>query len=582
VRHTVNTASYPSANCARCNQLSPAIDLVCNNCGHITLIDAASGFRRARFGLIIQTTLVIASILAGVTLFRATGATWPIYLLAVIGIVNVFAVIVSRGAALSVAVGQLVLAALVWVLWEPGMRIFPQFAPMVEKWGTIALVGLLVVGTFCAFAVGRLTALPGMRSTSGWYLGTATFVLGMWGVWGVLVEGGDLPTWAYQVVLGFVLLLPLAILFLILRRERPVGNSRASSSAVWLLLVTVYLTFVEHLTDATVVVFGSFLPGLLDVAPVAVVDFPGWLEFLRWKSLVMTILAIGVVVFVGASSIIDAAAEFRSSKHDYYKQRLADLIARSQRQGGVGSTGATAAQGQILALQVEAMLNVIWDFSSLTTVTFAKNLFAIVQRSVYYLIMLLRYLSPVLAFSILGMLMIATLEDYASYLNSPSAIGSALGRVRLWGEPILVTIVAILLVVLSFGLIRSTGGNKFSSQRQLLAGAESVALILFGVLYLCSLIDVMAFLPLWWALRAAGIDATVIAPGPIQYVNILALVALVVLIVIVRFGIGLGRPRGVKEAYQFRTTALVLAAFGILVVIVGSFPIVSRIVHAAG
>jgi hypothetical protein len=227
-------------------------------------------------------------------------------------------------------------------------------------------------------------------------------------------------------------------------------------------------------------------------------------------------------------------------------------------------------------------LNVIWDFSSLTAVTFVKNLFTIIWRSAYYLLMLLRYLSPVLAFSILGMLTIATLEDYEAYLTSPSVVGGVFGMVKLRGEPIAVAIVAVLLVALSFGLIQTAGGNKFSAQRQLLAGAESVAFILFGVLYFpCSLIAFIAFLPLWWALRATGIDATVIAPGPIQYVNILALVALVAMIIMVRFGIALGRPRDIKEAYQSRTTAITLAIFGIVTVIFGSFPIVSRIVHAA-
>jgi hypothetical protein len=561
-----------SGLCGRCGRPSPDIDLVCDHCAHITVFDGAKRrFKSIRLSLIVLIALVMIAALGAVTLFRVTGAMWPVYLLVASGIVGIFAVVTSRGVALPFVVVQLVIIVLIWATWEPLVHLLPGVASFVSNWWTAFVAGALVVGTAVAFVLGRATAIDGMRSPSSWYLAIATFVLGSWGAWGILLQSGVITPWIYQLVLVIALLIPLVLLLVILTRE-PRDSSRASWIAVWFLLVATYLTSVEYLMEGATFLFGDLLPALLEVDAPEAVQLPAWLPILRWKTLVTTIFAVGAIAFVGAASVIDTLGGFEASKRAYYRDALTRLTSRASQPGERSSQ----VNGQILALHFGAALNMLFDFTSRTAVTFVRSLLTIVKRSAFLLLKLLRYVLPAACLSVLAVLLIVTLKDYSTYRTRP---GEFLVAAQLWGELIAVMILAVVLSALSFGLIRNTRNRVFVMRRRIFAGAESAALLMFGALYFpFSLIVLVAVVPLWFALESAGIDASAIAPGPILYVNAMALLA----VGIVRITLRLAAPSRSPDRYSFQVNAIVITTFAIAAVALSMPPILDRITNLLG
>lgn len=171
-----------AAKCPHCGHDGPPIDILCDACGNSLL----------QYDRISLVLLLVAG-LATVALYRRGISIWLLYALVVSGLIHLYAVVFSKGAAIKGAalwVGGLVLAAFAAELptsssqggpWN-ALHIFFEDRPFLLP------TALWAMATIWGFLLGRNKTLPVLKLSASYFLAAGTFVLGLWGLLGFAIS----------------------------------------------------------------------------------------------------------------------------------------------------------------------------------------------------------------------------------------------------------------------------------------------------------------------------------------------------------------------------------------------------------
>ncbi|MCC7164929.1 MAG: hypothetical protein IT331_20700 [Anaerolineae bacterium] len=497
--------------CPHCKEVVEDPVFLCPHCDRLIL----------KFGRASSSLFLLAAFLS-ILAFRVSGSIWPMYFVVAIGIVHLYAVVFSRGAAIVTGTIALLAVSLGWALWllfEWIVGYSPISANVAPLWLTIQqafdLVGFLlalgiwVLGTVWALMLGRRRALPGIRLASSYFLATGAFIFGLWATWAILIENSRFQEIVINVAVLLALIVPVVLLVFLLRREPPKGT-RSQVFAVWSLLLTAYLFSTQFLTVLVEYGLGVILPKVLGL-PTLGVDLPWLLDVLKWRAPISGILLAVALVSLTASSLATAIEEYRSSKSDNL-QRFADGI----RERLTGSSnfveqmtlhiGGALAELAILGTKIAVVAGV-------TATNLIDNIVAVLKDGWYYGLKMLRFLIvPVFSFSVLSILLIIVLTDYQRYIS-----GIAFSPWALWGEAITYLILVLVLSAACFGFAPAI------QSRFVFSGTMAAAM--FGVLiYFVISIASLGLLFIHFGFRTVGISMPFVEPGPIYTLNIVACV----------------------------------------------------------
>ena len=329
--------------CGECKALVPSLSLFCPHCSHFLI-------QYSRSGLV----LFIASTLGALVLFRSTGALWMFYLLVASFIVHLYAVVFTRGSALVSAVFVTTSVTTLWGAWElanwisnaapTNQVVVDNIAPiqrLVEPYVGVVPMLAWSIGVFWAISLGRTNATGGIRLASSYFLATGAFILGLWGVWGVLIQSQLYRQWVFQLAVVLALLVPLVLLVVLLgqpvheRRADSVNNPESATddpawgsvAALWFLFITAYLASTQFLTTAVQFGLGHYLPRLLGLQPLGDVQLPWLITVLRWRSPIASILIAGAILSLAATSAAQAGKGFPERRASLYGNAM-DAISK--------------------------------------------------------------------------------------------------------------------------------------------------------------------------------------------------------------------------------------------------------------
>ena len=471
--------------------------------------------------------------IASLLLFRLTGSGWPMYLLVAMGVIHAYSVVFSRGEALTNVTVLFASVTVVWALCVLTDRLAVAAATQAivgPIWSCVRKVVqqlpivipslLWLGGSVWGVSLGRSKAMPGVKIASSFFLGTGTFVLGLWAVWAILIQSEMFRTWVFQVAVVFALVVPLVLLIVLLRR-RPPEAPRAHIVALWLLVIATYLASTQLLTDLVEKGLGVFLPRLLGLPPLGEVDLPWLVALLNWRMpLCSTLTAVSIISLV-ASSVAQVIATFEEGRRPgFCVEALADIAAKK-------AEAKSQIEGLLfhiagMGLEAVAITVAVATVARRITVSFLENLVITLRRALVYLRRLVRHLViPVCSFSLLAVLIIMTLEHSRVY-NAGEATFSPLA---LWGESLTVMLVALVLCGASFGFAPA------AKRRFVFGGTEAVAVLESMAYVLVSLASLG--LPLvWLGFRSAGVDFAPVRPGPLYTTNLVAASGVLVLLIL--------------------------------------------------
>lgn len=511
--------------CPRCTSLSPEIDVFCNNCGKFLIVVGRK-----------SVLVLVLAILGALVLFRESGATWPLYLLVTAAIIHLYAVAFSRGAALSRAAVLFALIVGVWGAWELGewfstvprtmtvgaVSRFQELRETIEPRLAVLSLPLWLLGILWGIALGRSTALPGVRLASSYFLGIGAFLFGLWGVWATLIENQLVLDWVFQLTTIVALTSPLILLVILLGREPPEGPAEgrgAYVAALWLSVITAYLFGSRFLIDLVEFGLGTFLPRLLGHPPLPVIEMPWLLRALELTVPISSVLTAFAAVSVVAASAAQTASGFEAQRPSFYTSGMEKATVSARRSGND-----LARLGANLTGIIYELLFIVFTTSRFVlkfTITIVENVYRVAKQLPIYLWRMIRFLIvPIISFSLLSFAIILVLRDFATYTASTSLVDPKV----LWGEAMTVIIFALVLCGASFGFARSVP-DRFVSD-----GYE--AAVLGFIVYVVITVASFAVLLVWIGFERTGIGFNAISPGGVYATNSVAVLALLAAIVV--------------------------------------------------
>ncbi|MBI5305740.1 MAG: zinc ribbon domain-containing protein [Chloroflexi bacterium] len=507
-------------HCDKCGHPATEVDLICDNCGHFLI----------RFDRLTILTFII-SVLASFILFRASNAIWPMYLLVALGIIHLYAAIFSRGAVVTSATFLIFAFTFIWGVWvvvdwlshtNPTQAIFgslwTQFQGTYRDWSFLVPLSLWVAGTIWGIFLGRSKAMPRVKLASSYFLGTGSFIFGLWGVWAILIQNNLIRDLVLQATVVAGLIVPLVLLFILLQRQPPEGT-KASIFALWLLIITAYLFSTQFLTNLVQYGLGVFLPRLLGMTPLPDVKLPWLLELLKWRNPISGILTATSIFSLAASGVAQATSNFEAPKPSFYvsaKDNVSNLLARSQNDlerlvlNLVGTV-----------LEMTRIIVIVATLGALTTINFVQNLVATFRQILIYLLRMIRYLVlPICSFSLLSALMILVLRGYQTYIGGSTSVDP----LALWGAAFTVMIFVLILCGASFGFAPAVE-RKF-----IFAGTEATTLGMY--IYFFITLASLGLPLIWFGFRTTGVDLFGVRPGLIYFTNLVASTLLLLVLVL--------------------------------------------------
>lgn len=501
--------------CPKCKQLGPAIDLLCDHCGAF-LIKHDRQEKLSAF-------ILLVSALTALVVFHSTASPWPMYFFIAIGIIHLYAILFSRGAALLSAAVVSGVGTAGWLIWELSAYLIGRESVRADGAATTLagapsavqaslLVVLWLGGAAWAYRLGRTKAMPGTELASSFFLGMGAFALGLWGTWSVVLGDPLFRMVVYQFVLLLSLLVPLGLLIYLVKhypyQRRKTGvTPKTEVIALWLIVGGAYLSSTQLLTDAVKNSLGAFMPRLLGAQVITDIELPLLLQILSFRNPIPSVFAATAVANILASSAAQAAIEFVAHKPEWLTHRLRAI--RHDYLASRNTVNKFVLQSIGGLLELLGILITFIQFSSLMSVKFVETCAREARRLGDYGLRMIRYLVvPLIAFSVLAISVIHVLIQFTLYIR---LIHFPDPRV-LWAEALVVMILVGLLCAACFGL--APGSNR----RFLFAGVEAAYLgfIVYFTLSLASL----TFLIIWFGFQSNGLDLVAVRPGGVYWTNL--------------------------------------------------------------
>ncbi len=449
-----------------CPSGHPIHDLAvrCSKCGRFVMLLPSVYKGRGRTGSLFYGMTIVLTAVIAFLVFRYTNEVWPLYWFLLLGIVHLYATVFTRGAALGSAAAFLALTSAGSLAWtamggsgpsgvlgrfaDPGLQVLP-------------VLGWLLT-TFYLFMLAR-HALVRIRPASRYFLAAATLTLGYWGVWLFYLENELVNPTVFQAAMVAGVLLPaVSILFLFNRSDRdkpsfdPVAENRErrlwrmSLSAVALVVVAVDLILIEPLSAALGYILGQFLPRLVGVAPLADIN-PHWVSDLGWRRAATSALLLVAVALIVVRAALDTAyskAELRDDLTQDMKMDLTtmDLASRMAPAGKLSATG-----GGIPAVDPKTLLGGGTTERAIEETSFlgryvGETAYRIVWNIVDTLRRSLHAVLPLVAFTLLGQLIVLVLAKLGEYLHH----GPFVDAVSLWGMAMTIIVGVVVLCGIAF------------------------------------------------------------------------------------------------------------------------------------
>jgi hypothetical protein len=498
--------------------------------------------------LVYGAGIVLATIVAFL-LFRLTNEIWPLYLFLMVGVLHLYATIFSRGGALGSAMWFLASVAGVWgvgVLLNQTPSLWPHLGAANRPilLALPVLTWLLVTGYM--LWLGSQWTLSAIRTTSTYFLATATFTLGFWGVWIFYNENGLVDNAVYQVAITVGLFLPLlCISFLFLLPGWQNRGSRdwlLNLSAISLFVVAIYLTLVEPLVTALGFLLGRYIPRALGRPPLGDVTTE-LLGGRQWRALAASVLLLIAAALVVVQGALEASREERDPN----------------------SAPSAPGANQNVKAAVNAA-SFVARFLGETAWEIARNIGRTIRRAIDVTV-------PVVAFTLLSMLIVIVLSAFNDYL----LVGPFHQAVSLWGMSLTILVAVVVLCSVAFdfapaGATRVSPDTPRLWRRQRFLGISLVVMaagsLLGGLGYFLVSLASAALLPVLWPRLSPSVQSvTGLFSSDIYVVNLtIALAGFALLAVL--FAVG---ARGILGRTPERLASFfALSAAGVLLLMGGA------------
>ncbi len=521
----MTTASETSL-CPYCGYENQQLDIICDHCQRV-LIDY---HRNDLIWFLVAT-------LGSVVLFRHTDSAWPLYLGLSSGIIHLYGVVFSRGRAVRAAVVATAMISVGWAAWvavEEVVRANPDrgtglvhFAYNADKWfsGKVVWVAVVlwVASTLWALLLSARKVPGQFQLPSGYFLGLGSFVLGLWAVGSIALKQPNFDfSLLFSWLVGLALFGPFVVLVSLLGRrlasERVARQNRIDSGeesdrpadaqrkahvfGLWFLLVSAYLVTSQYLVDMSEYVMGSFLPRLVG-APTPNVELPAFVRIMRWRVPVTIGFASIAMLAVISSAAVSAKKAFVAETPPVYTRRIAELNQDRSTARGLGLLAVIVA-----GTTLQALLVISNSISLMVRIlgAAAGALAQVARDSFRYALDLLRYLVvPIVAFSIIAVALIVTLDELSQHER-----GLTTAIAPLWGAGATVFLLILALCWIAFGMAPASASKFMFAGRE---AALFVAPIVVGLT-----IAATATLPLIsFALERVDIDFPPLKSGSLFY-----------------------------------------------------------------
>jgi hypothetical protein len=458
--------------------LKHAIDDVavrCPRCGRFVLFLPLVFEGPLRIRYRIHGVVILLATIMTLVLFRYTHVVWPLYWFLLLGIVHMYATVFTRGAALASA-GWFLGAASLVSLASAVLPSHPNLTGVVGGAIEAALRVLPVLAwlvlTGWMLLIGR-RAITSIKVAASYFLAAATLTLGFWGVWVFYLENDLVDSAVYHLAVAVALLLPVAcilFLFTLPGRHRRVWRPwLLSLGALALVALSANLILIAPLVRVADFLLGRFFPRLVGVRPLSGIS-TGWLGGHQWLNLVTSAMLVIALALVAVKSWQEA------SGLEAARANQSDIGPREQpsRPGPAGTESAPVVlAGEVVAAESSATAGTVARLEPTSgSIPLPENLAerAFVEAEfggrytgeIFYLIAknildtvwrAFHAMLPVVAFSLLSMLMVLSLGKLGEYVRH----GPFSGAIGLWGMVLSVLVGVVVLCGIAYDFSPSSG-----------------------------------------------------------------------------------------------------------------------------
>jgi len=557
----VQAGTVPLPACPRCGYLGAAADDSCPQCGWAPIHYPWRSL-----------VVLLASSLAALVLYHVSSSPWPLYLYLVIGILQLYAVIFSRGEAFGRAATLAALIAIAWGGWElsawlghlhatrhVGLVVWlGRLRVHVEPRFGLVAVAMWLGGTVAYLWRGHRGNESSIEVGATYFLTTGAFIFGLWGAWGVLLEHSLVSERVFRGALTVAVVLP-CLLLIALLRVHPPDTEWPYAVALWLVALSVYLLALGLITDGARYGLGVAMPRLLGLTPLAVRHAHPIFGIVPWRARIAVILCALALLLILAASFADALRGYRLHRPAWYTETL-DRIAQQLRQAPNGF--ARLGIGLVAMMtRIALSLYTVAYFVARTISLCAANLARTLRHALTYLGRTLGFLLvSSVSFSILSLVIIYLLRSYLTV----AATGSAPEARRFWGEAVVALILVLLLCGLSFSLAPAVPA-RFAEHNLI----EAIGLGVYTYLGVSG--ASLLVLAIWYVFEKTGADPAAIRPGPLFTIN--AAAAIVVI------GLAVGPVWLARDLWKASGVVIALALLTAAAAVLGLMPLIHGIAH---
>jgi hypothetical protein len=417
---------------------------------------------------LIQGAVIVLAAVVAFGLLGYTREAWPLYWFLLLGVVHLYAIVFTRGAALGSAMWFLTAATVVSIAWSA----VHSHLPTTGAFGTLSttilrivpVVGWLLTTGYMLY-LGRQT-MPAIETASSYFLAAAALTLGFWGVWLFYLENGLVTSTIYHVAIGVGLLLPVlctALLFTLpgqSQRER--RRWLMGLAALALVALSANLVLIEPLFDALAFLLGRFLPRLVGVAPLNDITATSVLSGHGWRKAATSLMLLVAAAFV----VVQAALEISKEEAGPSVEMIDDsnptqIIAGPVLAAAGASTdlarrstaGVVTAQGGATGDAVdEASFQA--RFIGEIAYRIVTNVLDTLRRAFYAVL-------PSVAFSLLSILIMLVLGKLGEYLRH----GPFEDALSLWGMMLSIPIGAVVLCGIAYDFAPAQRSSPWQRRR---------------------------------------------------------------------------------------------------------------------
>lgn len=487
----------------------------------------------------LPTFVSLLAIFACGALFRATGALLPAYAAVAIGIVHLYAIAFSRGAALSSAAFWLGGVAAGWGAWalatgqltgssNRGVVAERLASDHASSRAALLAIAMAIVGVLSGIRLGRRVIRPGIRHEVGsYFLAAGSFVFGLWGVWIALIQARWATQGVYDVTIGAALAVPMALLVLAKppARRRKLG---ATPVPLWLGVAALYVFLWRPLARAYGYVLGVLIPHLV-----------GWPELpverpARWSATVSdrapwaaAVLLVAALIILLASSLTRTLNGLRWPTPMFYTRQLERLRERRRRapKGLAGSGARLSVSIERLAVRVTLLAYRVGAVAALAGKRFIADAVTMLREAGATIVNAARFIvAPFAAFSLLALAALLLLRRLQAHL----AQGDDSVR-ALWGQTATFGVLIVLLCAAALGLSPTVRSRYIGLATELTA---VVGIFAYGAAFGASL----GFFALVWLIDRALPNRPApswLQPGTLFWFSLISTAACVALLVLV-------------------------------------------------